>query len=239
MPVFFILQRIKKYIRFGISNNGTNYFVMRRLFFLIAIVLPVLCRAGDSIQVKVDLRFRGQQLELNKRYISVLGDTIKISKLRFYLAGFGSNGKPANYHLIDASVPESMRFYIADAKSATIRIGIGVDSIPNTSGALGGDLDPANGMYWAWQSGYINLKIEGTSSKAKTRKHEFEFHLGGYKKPFSTFRQIQVPASITQLTVDLATFFDDVDIEKNPRVMIPGKEAVMLTGKSLKMFSAQ
>ena len=55
---------------------------------------------------------------------------------------------------------------------------IGIDSLTNVSGDLDGDLDPALGMYWAWNSGYINMKLEGKSSSCKSVKKEFQFHIG-------------------------------------------------------------
>jgi hypothetical protein len=35
---------------------------------------------------------------------------------------------------------------------------IGVDSARNVSGAQTGALDPANGMFWTWNTGYIMAK---------------------------------------------------------------------------------
>jgi len=48
-----------------------------------------------------------------------------------------------------------------------------VDSLANVSGAMSNDLDATKGMYWSWQSGFINLKIEGKSASCKTRKINF------------------------------------------------------------------
>ena len=75
---------------------------------------------------------------------------------------------------------------------------IGIDSLASVSGALSGDLDPSNGMYWAWQSGYINMKIEGTSSSCKTRKNSFNFHIGGYLKPYNAIKKIEIPINKIQ-----------------------------------------
>lgn len=42
---------------------------------------------------------------------------------------------------------------------------------------MDGDLDPLNGMYWAWNSGYINMKIEGITPKCQDATIYFNFIL--------------------------------------------------------------
>ena len=62
-----------------------------------------------------------------------------------------------------------------------------VDSLRNTMSIdkWKGVLDPGgsmmeDGMYWAWESGFIFLKMEGTSSKASTANGKFYYHIGLY-----------------------------------------------------------
>jgi hypothetical protein len=50
-----------------------------------------------------------------------------------------------------------------------ITFSAGIDSLTSTAGIQKGVIDPINGMYWAWQSGYVNFKIEGKSSSCPTR----------------------------------------------------------------------
>ena len=74
-----------------------------------------------------------------------------------------------------------------DTEFDAIQFNLGIDSLTNVSGALGGDLDPTKGMYWTWQNGYVNFKLQGTSDLCNNPKNEFEFHLGGYLKPFNNY----------------------------------------------------
>ena len=67
---------------------------------------------------------------------------------------------------------------------------LGVDSIHNCSGAQSGALDPVNGMFWAWNTGYIFLKLEGKASVSTSPGHIFEFHIGGYKQPSNCIRAV-------------------------------------------------
>ena len=73
-----------------------------------------------------------------------------------------------------------------------IKFNLGIDSLTNVSGVMGGDLDPTKGMYWTWQSGYINFKMEGSSAVCPTRNHEFQFHIGGYQDPFYAMQTLEL-----------------------------------------------
>ena len=110
----------------------------------------------------------------------------------------------------------------------------------SVSGALAGDLDPTNGMYWAWQSGYINFKIEGNSSSCKTRKNQFFFHVGGYKKPNYSLKMITldvlIPKSTIDITINLKDFFSKINLGKTNSIMIPGKSAMELADYYSKLF---
>ena len=64
---------------------------------------------------------------------------------------------------------------------------------------MGGDLDPTKGMYWAWQSGYINFKMEGSCSQCLATKNNFEFHLGGYQQPFYAMQTIELNTTACEM----------------------------------------
>lgn len=62
---------------------------------------------------------------------------------------------------------------------------VGVDSLRSTAPIekRTGVLDPGgsmaeDGMYWAWNSGYIFVKLEGTSSKGNPVNSKFYYHIG-------------------------------------------------------------
>jgi hypothetical protein len=63
---------------------------------------------------------------------------------------------------------------------------LGIDSLRNTMepARRTGDLDVggrAEGMYWTWNTGYIFLKMEGTSEVVPDAQDKrFYFHIGGY-----------------------------------------------------------
>ncbi|MBI3239623.1 MAG: hypothetical protein HYZ43_12420 [Flavobacteriia bacterium] len=141
-------------------------------------------------------------LELNQTYI-LKNDTFRIETLRFYLSNlsFLNEGKtvftqPESFHLVDAEDSMSYRIAFHSPKKVVfdeIQFNVGIDSTTNVAGVMGGDLDPTKGMYWSWQSGYINFKLEGWNPKSTARKHEFQYHLGGYMAPYSALSTVRIP----------------------------------------------
>ncbi|RZJ50168.1 MAG: hypothetical protein EOO19_03810 [Chryseobacterium sp.] len=186
-----------------------------------------------------------EKLELNKKYI-LKDDTVSISKLKFYVSDISLNkeGKPVyktkeKFFLIDLENRLQVDF---DKNSAEdfdeIQFNIGVDSLANVSGAMGGDLDPVNGMYWSWQSGYINFKVEGNSEKSNSVQKDLQFHIGGYLKPFETLQTVVLPLKRNQniISVDISQFLSQIDLNKTHSVMSPGARAVVLAHQFQKIF---
>ncbi|WP_288243413.1 MbnP family protein [uncultured Chryseobacterium sp.] len=168
--------------------------------------------------------------------------SLEISKLKFYLSHFEfySDDKLAfseknSYHLMDGSDEKSMKITFSfpeNIKFNTIKFYLGIDKKTNSEGIRGGDLDPAKGMYWSWQTGYINFKLEGKSNLSSARNHEFSFHLGGYSDPYYTTQQITLAATSAEkviLYMDLDQFISKVNLAQQNNIMIPGKESVELS----------
>ncbi len=124
---------------------------------------------------------------------------------------------------------------------------LGVDSATNSAGALRGDLDPIRGMYWAWQSGYINFKLEGTSARCTARKKKFQFHLGGYLPPLQTVQVLTFSRNTAQaaqskewlVIVDVREFLAGIDLATLHTVMSPSPDAVRLARKAASAFRLQ
>lgn len=216
------------------------------MFFLIGNVQS----KSDSLNIIFNPKFDKLLVELNKQYITSANDTIALKSFKCYISSIQIHYADKTvfnqidcYHLLDMENPLSLRIPITNANDkiiSKITFNIGIDSLTNTSGALGGDLDPINGMYWAWQSGYINMKIEGTSTSCKTRKNEFYFHVGGYLPPFNTMRKIELiydkKAAQINIGMDLNTLFSNIKLAETNSVLIPGKLAVEIADYSTKLF---
>ena len=203
----------------------------------------------DSLVLRLNLKFKNESLVQNKKYISESKDTLEIDVLRFYISNIKLQFSDAttfsernSYHLIDIEKLNSLSIPITKTSNKTISkviFSIGIDSLASVSGAMSGDLDPTKGMYWAWQSGFINMKIEGKSSSCKTRKNAFQFHIGGYMKPNYAIRTIELKPinSNLEINVDVAELFKDIKLSENNSIMIPGSKAMELADKTVGMFS--
>lgn len=207
----------------------------------------------DSLCLKFNLKWDNEILELNKIYHSKT-ETLQLTAFKFYVSEVKIEFEDSSFiieknsfHLIDIENLKSFRIPICEKinkKIIKVIFNIGIDKETNTSGALSGDLDPTKGMYWAWQSGYINMKIEGKSSEAKTRNNEFQFHIGGYVEPYYAMRKIEINATSNENTdfvinVDASKFFQAIDLSKENSVMIPGLKAMKLSDYSKEMFTTK
>ena len=167
---------------------------------------------------------------------------IEIETFRFYVSNFqilytdGTHGKVNPIcHLIDIHHKESQSISIPTTSNKAIEsisYLIGTDSLINVSGALDGDLDPIKGMYWAWNSGYINFKLEGTRI-VSGKKIPFEYHIGGYNGIQATARKKlidikQSESSSINIKVNPRAFIESAESIDAFSIMIPGNKAVQL-----------
>jgi hypothetical protein len=192
-----------------------------------------------SAQRELDIEF--DQDELKDRYeINVL--RFYLMSLQFHVSGCEWYAEENSVHLIDLEDASSWKIQLPKefGKSSidSISFLIGVDSTTNVAGILDGDLDPIKGMYWAWNSGYINFKVEGKKLDSETK---FEYHLGGYLPPFSTARRVSLARNPQKkrmtLRLELKQFLDELDMKELTEVMIPGEEAVLLSDQLSNRFS--
>lgn len=205
---------------------------------------------NDSLRVQFNMTFNKIPLKNGVWYVSPQQDSLQIQTFKFYVGHleieFTDQSKltaPKTHHLVDWQTPESLQWTVGKLpvpKIKQITFELGVDSLSSTSGALSGDLDPTHGMYWAWQSGYINLKLEGKCPSLTSRKNQFQYHLGGYMSPYNAMRKVvykPAAANPTQINVDLAAFFKFVKVTDFSSVMIPGTRAMQLADDAVLMFA--
>lgn len=220
--------------------------MMRIPLLLLALCLSINCTAkSGSVHLAFVLGGGNEQFVLPTR----VGNK-QVDLVRFYISSVElMRGEEVvwkeqkSYHLIDFSDSASLNHVLLTPPGLRfdhIRFHLGIDSVTNVSGAMGGDLDPAKGMYWAWQSGYINFKMEGTSPSAPSRGHEFAFHLGGYAAPNATLQTIDLPVkdgSEIVIGFDLWTFLTSMNLGEVYNIMSPGPAAVDLSIRAARRFS--
>lgn len=222
-------------------NNGL-------LILLFSLILSKANGSEKYLQIKPVFGL-DEIIKLDTNYQSHSEGTIKFKTLKFYLSDLKilDRGEiifidPVKFHLVDLEDNNSLSIPFPAGKSSqysTISFTLGVDSITNVSGIYGGDLDPIHGMYWTWQSGYINFKLEGSHSTFQSESKDFEFHLGGYQYPFNAMQEISLATKggqINEIKLDLLEFMNDVDLAQRNHIMSPCSEAVRLSKILSKCF---
>ena len=198
---------------------------------------------SKEVKIKVSLNYGNLALNLaDSVFTTSDSNRLQIETLKFYISGIQllKGGKVVfeeknSFHLVDASDFKSTQIVFSDSQNRLfdeLKFDLGIDSLTNVSGAMGGDLDPTKGMYWTWQSGYINFKMEGKSKLCKTRNSEFQFHLGGYQQPnycLQTMRFKIANLSVINLKIDVKKVFQEIDLVNTNHIMSPSKEAVWLS----------
>jgi len=197
----------------------------------------------NSIQFSVSTTFGASHLDLvDSAFTTNDSKHLKITEVKFYLSKIQllRNGKIVleeknGFHLVDAGQTNPFIIVVNNTQNISfdqVQFNLGIDSTTNVSGAMGGDLDPTKGMYWTWQSGYINFKLEGTSPLCTTRNNEFQFHLGGYQKPNYCLQPLSFPiknSSKIDLNLDVQKILEQVDLSKTNHIMSPSAEAVLIS----------
>jgi hypothetical protein len=197
--------------------------------FFTFIVFVVLFNQART-QLNVSIRWGKEPITLEK-YYQRAKDSLIFHELKFYLSDFQFENETRKHVLVGPqliNLEDSISFQLFPnfpvGNYQVVRFHFGLDSIYQVSEIVDGALNPMNGMYWAWNSGYIQFKCTGSSSVIPNQT--FEYHLGGYRQPFETQVPIQLDIIGNKLILDIKPFFEHtVDFLTVPRVMIPGKIA--------------
>jgi len=213
---------------------------MRLFLFCVYLSLGMqVLSQNQALKLEFQFTYGDEPITLSKKYPHLSSaDSLQFNVIKIYIGNFVLSNEPAGesqpqFFLLDLSKPESLAFSIeSEPFLGKIGFQIGIDSLTHVSGAMGGALDPLNGMYWTWQSGYINIKIEGSSSLSSARNNEFQYHLGGYQFPKNAVQTLSFETQnqsnlIFELPLDkLIPLFD---FAHTPAIMSPSPNAVELS----------
>lgn len=212
------------------------------------LLLPLMATAQHGVTVRFTPKYNGETIDVNApKYLPYGKDSLTVETFRCYVSNihFLKSGRVVyseknSYQLLDAAEGK-MQIALNNTPEEydAISFDLGIDSVTNVSGVMGGDLDPVNGMYWAWQSGYINFKLEGKSNVCATRNHEYSFHIGGYAGRDKAVQHVVLKihqSNIIDISVNIDQFLGGIDLSKQNSVMIPGPEAVSLAERLAGIF---
>ncbi|MFD0941144.1 MbnP family protein [Pedobacter boryungensis] len=212
------------------------------LLFTVLIVGFTSCKKDEvinstekgSVTIEFENEVNGVPLVLNSQnYKNANGDSYNISVFKYYISNIKltkTDGTiysiPESYVLVDASKPSSFlnSFKNIPAGDYTkISFIIGVDKERNLAGAQTGALDPALGMFWTWNSGYIFVKLEGTSPQSTATNNVLTFHIGGIVDPNNTIRIFSTDFSTGNPL--------RIRADKNPQIHFSANAGSLFTGK--------
>lgn len=252
---------------------------MKKIFVLLPLAAIALagCRKDDPEPVKpeppdlvkgslvVDFRnmVDDKDLVFDQYYLSPRGDSFKVSKFNYYISnvvlekeGGGEYVQPESYFVVRHTMATKQTIpRIPNGTYTAIRFLVGVDSLRNTSGAQTGGLDVAkNGdMFWSWNSGYIFMKLEGSSPQSGADSKALTFHIGGFKGAEKAQRPVKITfqnnpvvindnAATVRLKADVNSLFagpHDVSFADLYHLMQPGPGAAKLADNYADMFSLE
>ncbi len=163
---------------------------------------------------QVNLEFEhvvgSEALALNpQQYTNANGDQFQVTTFKYYISNIvltKADGtiykQPESYYLVDEDQPASKLITLKDVPGgeyAGLTFTVGVDSVRNVSGAQTGALDPTQGMFWTWNTGYIFMKLEGYSPQSE--RGGLTFHIGGFQKPNNTIRTLSPSLNNSKMLV--------------------------------------
>jgi len=215
-----------------------------------------------TLRVNFTPMFGDSLLDLNtESYVTGNGDTLTVSLFKFYVSNVkltddegNIHAVPESYYLINAETPTSETITLSDIPGGhytSISFLIGVDSTRNVSGSQTGALDPANAMFWTWNSGYIMAKLEGSSPQSTQSFNAVTYHIGGFSGTNNAIRSVTIPlttnASVTStgnplvtLKADVAEWFvtpNTINLATSANTTMPGALSVQIANNYSDMFS--
>lgn len=197
-------------------------------------------------------------------YVTANNDTVYFTKFKYYVSNVKftkSDGsvfsEPESYHLIDEATASSKTFSVSNVpfgNYTSVSFIIGVDSTRNVSGSQTGALDPANGMFWSWSSGYIMAKLEGHSNQSGSSSKDILYHVGGFSGTNSVLKNVSpsfngstanVSSSVNpeiHLKCDISEWFKNptvVNVATTHTIHMPGAMAKTIADNYADMFSVE
>lgn len=188
------------------------------------LLLLLLCISSNfRSQQELEIRWGNKPFVLDT--LLVLNDStqLRISQLKFYLQVSERRSTP-RIIFVDAADSNKITF-----NNMLNSLQLGIDPALQMQSNFKGTLDPIHGMYWAWNSGYIQLKCAGELIVGNSKKvQHFELHLGGLEAPWICSFPIVGEGNL--VIFDVAIWLSNllVNREEIPVIMQPSATSVAL-----------
>jgi hypothetical protein len=224
---------------------------MNKCIFLLGMIVFSLNGFGQrKIVVRFENMANGKKIVLNDSlYENNFGEKYRVSKLKYYVSNICLLTKGAleidkAVYLIDAA-KENIIAKKDSRKIVGISFLVGIDSALHCSGAQSGALDPLNDMFWTWNNGYVNFKLEGKSASSSADNNRIEQHIGGYKGEYKTMRKVFLPIdekyflknNAITIQMNLNEYWNGIKIAETPVIATAGALAKKVADNFTKMFT--
>ncbi len=139
---------------------------------------------GQRLDFHHRVTLAGKPLVLNQWTVLPGGLECKVDVMCWYVTPYfvrRGQKRVGDAWLLDLADSASLQRQVYARKvDFAVLLWFGVDSLLQRGGVMDGDLDPVHGMYWTWQSGYIQFKLEGLL-RDSAGERKLELHLGGFE----------------------------------------------------------
>lgn len=199
--------------------------------------------SAGTINLSLEHMFGNKALAYSPdSFFTQAGDTLKVLQVAYYISNITlekTSGEKINlgtYHLIDEGAPATKMLSIANVPAGTyskISFMLGVDSVRNHTGVQEGALDPAYGMFWTWNTGYIFFRLKGRIGLDATA---ISFDIGGdgngsvYTSDLNAF-MLEGNKFTLKYKLDLAELFKGphiLNLRNEPKEIHTSTETVLL-----------
>ncbi len=239
---------------------------MNTKLFIIAIILFTLgCKKDNKIETpnetpttnsgvlvfNITAKINNQNLVYNTTmYKGNSTDSFKVSLLKYYLSNFklkdvNNNTYSINEYVINEHNTSTISFTlnnISPGNYNSLNMLIGVDKEKNISGSQTGALDPINGMFWDWNTGYIFFKLEGEyKNSLTTTLKPITIHIGGFEGTFNCLKEANLNSIDLKVVNDKKTIVN-IDLNLNellntPKTLEFDNIAISSTSKDAKIIA--
>lgn len=223
------------------------------LFLLLGLTAFIEAQAQQSISFQHMMG--SQALVLDDSLQNGHGEKLVVRRFKYYISNLvlidqegNRQAYPDTYYLVNEAEPSSKRIVLPNANKnySAIEFLLGVDSARNCSGIQTGVLDPMQGMFWTWNTGYVFAKLEGASPSSSLPAHAFTYHIGGFRTGENVLKTIRlaIPGKALpkdlQVKVDINAWFSGTNtllIADRPVCHSPGALAMKFAANYAHMFS--
>jgi hypothetical protein len=199
----------------------------RSAWFLLSLwsLISGVAEGQSAVVVHHQVKLGEVQVLLGEWQKSDSNVSVRIDKLRWYVSLPPAGKKGSKAWLLDLADSASLNQQMSRHVNNKISLLFGIDSAIQVAGVGTGALDPLRGMYWTWQTGYVQWKMEG-AIRVDGIESQLELHLGGFDGPANA--QVLLPKYLFDSSVDsvvaswdISPFLAEVVHRKKYGVMSP------------------